>query len=441
MSPGQPAVDLVPGCAREFFARSLARDDPELHRSVQREFERQQNQIELIASENIASPAVLAAQGSVLTNKYAEGYPGRRYYAGCEQIDVIEQLAIDRARQLFGCAFANVQPHSGASANLAAFLALLRPGDTILGMSLAAGGHLTHGAPPNVSGKWFEAIGYGVRRQDQRIDFDEIRDLARRHRPKLIIAGGSAYPPIIDFAAFRQIADEVDAYLLVDMAHFAGLVAAGVHPSPFPHAHVVTSTTHKTLRGPRGGLILADEEALGKKINSAVFPGLQGGPLMHVIAAKAVAFGEALQPDFKRYGRQVVDNAKALAAAMAEAGLDLVAGGTDTHLMLVDLRPMGLTGRAAEESLERAGITCNKNGIPFDPEKPTVTSGIRLGSPAATTRGFGVAEFQETGRLIAEVLRGLVAQPDDNRAAETAVRAQVEALCARFPIYAAGNAA
>jgi glycine hydroxymethyltransferase len=408
---------------------------------VQREFERQQNQIELIASENIASPAVLAAQGSVLTNKYAEGYPGRRYYAGCEQIDVIEQLAIDRARQLFGCAFANVQPHSGASANLAAFLALLRPGDTILGMSLAAGGHLTHGAPPNVSGKWFEAIGYGVRRQDQRIDFDEIRDLARQHRPKLIIAGGSAYPPIIDFAAFRQIADEVDAYLLVDMAHFAGLVAAGVHPSPFPHAHVVTSTTHKTLRGPRGGLILADEEALGKKINSAVFPGLQGGPLMHVIAAKAVAFGEALQPDFKRYGRQVVDNAKALAAAMAEAGLDLVAGGTDTHLMLVDLRPMGLTGRAAEESLERAGITCNKNGIPFDPEKPTVTSGIRLGSPAATTRGFGVAEFQETGRLIAEVLRGLVAQPDDNRAAETAVRAQVEALCARFPIYAAGNAA
>jgi glycine hydroxymethyltransferase len=303
-------------------------------------------------------------------------------------------------------------------------------------MSLAAGGHLTHGAPPNVSGKWFEAIGYGVRRQDQRIDFDEIRDLAQRHRPKLIIAGGSAYPPIIDFAAFRQIADEIDAYLLVDMAHFAGLVAAGVHPSPFPHAHVVTSTTHKTLRGPRGGLILADDEALGKKINSAVFPGLQGGPLMHVVAAKAVAFGEALRPDFKRYGRQVVDNAKALAAAMAEAGLDLVAGGTDTHLMLVDLRPMGLTGRAAEESLERAGITCNKNGIPFDPEKPTVTSGIRLGSPAATTRGFGVAEFQETGRLIAEVLRGLVAQPDDNRAAETAVRAQVEALCARFPIYA-----
>jgi len=440
MSPGQPAVDLAPGSAREFFARSLARDDPELHRAVQREFERQQNQIELIASENIASPAVLAAQGSLLTNKYAEGYPGRRYYAGCEQIDVIEQLAIDRARQLFGCGFANVQPHSGASANLAAFLALLRPGDTILGMSLAAGGHLTHGAPPNISGKWFEAIGYGVRRQDQRIDFDEIRELARRHRPKLIIAGGSAYPPIIDFAAFREIADEVDAYLLVDMAHFAGLVAAGVHPSPFPHAHVVTSTTHKTLRGPRGGLILADDEALGKKINSAVFPGLQGGPLMHVIAAKAVAFGEALRPDFRRYGRHVVDNAKALAATMAEAGLDLVAGGTETHLMLVDLRPMGLTGRAAEESLERAGITCNKNGIPFDPEKPTVTSGIRLGSPAATTRGFGVAEFQETGRLIAEVLRGLVAQPDDNRAAETAIRAQVEALCARFPIYAASAA-
>jgi glycine hydroxymethyltransferase len=440
MLPRQPGFERPADAAGGFFERSLARDDPELQAALRREFERQQTQIELIASENIVSPAVLEAQGTVLTNKYAEGYPGRRYYGGCEHVDVAEELAIERARQLFGCRFANVQPHSGASANLATFLALLQPGDRVLGMALAAGGHLTHGAPPNISGKWFEAIGYGVRRQDQRIDLDAVRELARRHRPKLIIAGGSAYPPIIDFQAFRAIADEVDAWLMVDMAHFAGLVAAGVHPSPFPHAHVVTSTTHKTLRGPRGGLILADDEALGKRINSAVFPGIQGGPLMHIIAAKAVAFGEALRPDFKTYARQVVDNAKALAAAMVEAGLDLVAGGTDTHLLLVDLRPMGLTGRAAEQSLERAGITCNKNGIPFDPEKPTVTSGIRLGSPAATTRGFGVAEFQETGRLLAEVLRGLVAHPDDNGAAERAVKAQVEALCARFPIYAGWHA-
>jgi glycine hydroxymethyltransferase len=437
MSPSQPAPALLAEAACRFFERALDRDDPELLAAIRGELVRQQNQIELIASENIVSPAVLEAQGSVLTNKYAEGYPGRRYYGGCEFMDVAESLAIERARRLFGCAFANVQPHSGASANLAVLFALARPGDTILGMSLAAGGHLTHGARPNFSGKWFQAVGYGVRRKDHRIDFDQVRDLAREHRPKVIIAGGSAYPPIIDFATFRAISDEVDAYLMVDMAHFAGLVAAGVHPSPFPHAHVVTSTTHKTLRGPRGGLILADDEAIGKKINSAVFPGLQGGPLMHVVAAKAVAFGEALRPDFKLYGRQVVDNARALGEAMAEAGLDLVAGGTDTHLLLVDLRPMRLTGRVAEASLERAHMTCNKNGIPFDPEPPTVTSGIRLGSPAATTRGFGVTEFRETGRLIAEVLRGLVAHPDDNGATESAVRANVEALCARFPIYPA----
>ena len=437
MSPDQPAVDLAPGSAREFFVRSLARDDPELHRAVQREFERQQHQIELIASENFASPAVLEAQGSLLTNKYAEGYPGRRYYGGCEFVDIAEQLAIDRARRLFGCAYANVQPHSGASANLAVFLALLRPGDTILGMSLAAGGHLTHGARPNVSGKWFEAIGYGVRRQDQRIDFDEVAALAEQHRPKLIIAGGSAYPRVLDFARFRAIADAVGAHLMVDMAHIAGLVAAGAHPSPFPHAHVVTSTTHKTLRGPRGGLILTDDPELGKKLNSALFPGLQGGPLMHVIAAKAVAFEEALRPDFKTYARRVIENAKALAEAMLAGGLDLVSGGTDNHLLLVDLRPKRLTGRVAEDSLERAGITCNMNGIPFDPEKPTVTSGIRLGSPAATTRGFGIAEFQETGRLIVEILDGLAANPEDNRAVEDRVRAEVERLCARFSIYQA----
>jgi glycine hydroxymethyltransferase len=434
MAPAEPARKL-PAAPIGFFERTLEHQDPELHAALRQELRRQQSQIELIASENIVSPAVLAAQGSVLTNKYAEGYPGRRYYGGCEHVDVAETLALERARALFGCGFANVQPHSGASANLAAFMALLSPGDTVLGMALAAGGHLTHGAPPNFSGKWFNAIGYGVREQDHRIDFDQLRALARQHRPRLIIAGGSAYPPIIDFATFRQIADEVGAYLMVDMAHFAGLVAAGVHPSPFPHAHIVTSTTHKTLRGPRGGLILTDDEALAKKVNSAVFPGLQGGPLMHVVAAKAVAFGEALQPDFKRYAAQVVDNAKALAGAMAEAGLDLVAGGTETHLMLVDLRPMGLTGKAAEASLERAGITCNKNGIPFDPEKPSVTSGIRLGSPAATTRGFGTTEFQETGRLIAEVLRGLVEHGEANQVAERAVKAKVEALCARFPIY------
>ena len=435
MSLSQAVSRLEP--PQDFFERRLGDLDPEVAAAISGEIGREQRQIELIASENFASPAVLEAQGSVLTNKYAEGYPGRRYYGGCEFVDVAEQLAIERARRLFGCAYANVQPHSGASANLAVFLALLRPGDTILGMSLAAGGHLTHGAPPNVSGKWFEAIGYGVRRDDQRIDFDEVAEVAERHRPKLIIAGGSAYPRVLDFARFREIADRVGAYLMVDMAHIAGLIATGLHPSPFPHAHVVTSTTHKTLRGPRGGLILADDPDLGKKLNSALFPGLQGGPLMHVIAAKAVAFEEALRPDFKAYGRAVVENARVLADAMLAGGLDLVSGGTDNHLLLVDLRPKRLTGRVAEDSLERAGITCNMNGIPFDPEKPTVTSGIRLGSPAATTRGFGVAEFQETGRMIVEVLDGLAAHPDGNRAVEDRVRAEVERLCARYPVYGA----
>ena len=435
MSLSQAVSRLEP--PQDFFERRLGDLDPEVAAAISGEIGREQRQIELIASENFASPAVLEAQGSVLTNKYAEGYPGRRYYGGCEFVDVAEQLAIERARRLFGCAYANVQPHSGASANLAVFLALLRPGDTILGMSLAAGGHLTHGAPPNVSGKWFDAIGYGVRRDDQRIDFDEIAERAERHRPKLIIAGGSAYPRVLDFARFREIADRVGAYLMVDMAHIAGLIATGLHPSPFPHAHVVTSTTHKTLRGPRGGLILADDPDLGKKLNSALFPGLQGGPLMHVIAAKAVAFEEALRPDFKAYGRAVVENARVLADAMLAGGLDLVSGGTDNHLLLVDLRPKRLTGRVAEDSLERAGITCNMNGIPFDPEKPTVTSGIRLGSPAATTRGFGVAEFQETGRMIVEVLDGLAAHPDGNRAVEDRVRAEVERLCARYPVYGA----
>jgi glycine hydroxymethyltransferase len=433
MSLSQAAIRL--DTSQNFFERRLGDLDPEIAAAIRGEIGREQRQIELIASENFASPAVLEAQGSVLTNKYAEGYPGRRYYGGCEFVDLAEQLAIERAKRLFGCAYANVQPHSGASANLAVFLALLRPGDTVLGMSLAAGGHLTHGAPPNVSGKWFEAIGYGVRRDDQRIDFEKVAALAGRHRPKLIIAGGSAYPRVLDFVRFREIADGVGAYLMVDMAHIAGLIATGLHPNPFPHAHVVTSTTHKTLRGPRGGLILAGDLDLGKKLNSALFPGLQGGPLMHVIAAKAVAFEEALRPDFKAYAQAVVDNARALAEAMVAGGLDLVSGGTDNHLLLVDLRPKRLTGRAAEDSLERAGITCNMNGIPFDPEKPAVTSGIRLGSPAATTRGFGVAEFQDIGRLIVEVLDGLAANPDDNHAVEDRVRAEVERLCARFPVY------
>jgi glycine hydroxymethyltransferase len=423
------------GAADDFFRDTLLEADPEIAAAIYQEQERQQFQIELIASENIVSRAVLEAQGSVLTNKYAEGYPGRRYYGGCEFVDVAETLAIERAKRLFGCGFANVQPHSGAQANQAVFVALLEPGDTILGMALAAGGHLTHGARPNLSGKWFDAIPYGVRANDCRIDFDEVESLARKHRPKLIIAGGSAYSRIIDFAQFRAIADDVGAYLMVDMAHFAGLVAGGVYPSPLPHAHVVTTTTHKTLRGPRGGLILADDAEIGKRINSAVFPALQGGPLMHVIAGKAVALHEALQPGFKSYAKSVVENAKVLAATLVEAGLEIVSGGTDSHLMLVDLRPLSLTGRDAEISLERAGITCNKNGIPFDPQKPTVTSGIRLGSPAATTRGFGPDEFRIVGSYIVEVLRGLARRPADNGATEARVRENVRDLCARFPIY------
>ena len=437
MSLSTPTVQDPPADATEdrFFGQGLAAADVDLHRAIAGELGRQQGQIELIASENIVSRAVLEAQGSVLTNKYAEGYPGRRYYQGCEHVDVAEQLAIDRVRTLFGCAFANVQPHSGAQANGAVMLALLKPGDTILGMSLDAGGHLTHGAPPSLSGKWFNAVQYGVRREDALIDFDQVARLAEEHKPKMIIAGGSAYPRVIDFARFREIADAVGAYLLVDMAHFAGLVAGGAHPSPIPHAHVVTSTTHKTLRGPRGGVILTDDGELGKKINSAVFPGLQGGPLMHVIAAKAAAFGEALRPDFKLYAQAVVDNARALAATLDKAGCDIVSGGTDTHVVLVDLRPKGLTGKAADEALERANITCNKNGVPFDPEKPFITSGIRLGSPAGTTRGFGIAEFQQIGECIAEVLDGLAARPDNNDAAEASVRAKVADLCRRFPIY------
>jgi glycine hydroxymethyltransferase len=418
-----------------FFSDTLLEADSEIAAAVVHERERQQFQIELIASENIVSRAVLEAQGSVMTNKYAEGYPGRRYYGGCEFVDVAETLAIDRAKRLFECRFANVQPHSGAQANQAVFVALLEPGDTILGMALAAGGHLTHGARPNLSGKWFNAIAYGVRPDDARIDYDEVALLAEQHRPKLIIAGGSAYSRIIDFARFRAIADDVGAYLMVDMAHFAGLVAGGVYPSPLPHAHVVTTTTHKTLRGPRGGLVLANDEDIGKRINSAVFPALQGGPLMHVIAAKAVALREALQPAFRIYVEAIVANAKVLAGTLAEAGLDIVSGGTDSHLMLVDLRPLGLTGRDAETSLERAGITCNKNGIPFDPQKPTVTSGIRLGSPAATTRGFGANEFRLVGQYIVEVLRSIAYGPGDNRATEADVREKVRELCSRFPIY------
>ncbi len=425
----------APDVEQDFFTARLAEADPELSQGIVNELRRQREQIELIASENIVSAAVLEAQGSVLTNKYAEGYPGRRYYGGCEFVDIAEELAIARARKLFDCAFANVQPHSGAQANQAVFMALLQPGDTFLGMSLAAGGHLTHGAPPNLSGKWFKPVSYSVRREDARIDYDEVERLAQEHKPKLIIAGGSAYPRVIDFARFRAIADKVGAYLMVDMAHFAGLVAGGAHPSPLPHAHVVTTTTHKTLRGPRGGLVLSVDAEIGKKINSAVFPGLQGGPLMHVIAAKAVALGEALRPSFRSYARKVIENARTLAATLAEAGLDIVSGGTDTHLMLVDLRPMQLTGKAAEASLERAGITCNKNGIPFDPEKPAVTSGVRLGSPAATSRGFGPAEFRLTGELIAQVLRGLSQHPDDNSMAEETVRGRVLDLCGRFPIY------
>lgn len=419
-----------------FFNQHIDERDPDIARVIGLEMGRQKNQIELIASENIVSRAVLEVQGSVLTNKYAEGYPGRRYYGGCEHVDIAEELAIERVKKLYDCAYANVQPNSGSQANQAVMQALIKPGDTILGMSLAAGGHLTHGAKPNQSGKWFNAVQYGVREDDHLIDYDEVAALAEEHKPQLIIAGGSAYPRIIDFKRFREIADSVGAYLLVDMAHISGLVAGGAHPSPLPYAHAVTTTTHKTLRGPRGGLILSNDVDLGKKFNSAIFPGIQGGPLMHVIAAKAVAFGEALQPDYKLYIQQVVANAKALADTLIGHGLDIVSGGTDNHLVLVDLRPKGLTGSVAEEAMERAFITCNKNGIPFDPQPPAVTSGVRLGTPAGTTRGFGVAEFKLVGDLIARVLDAVAANGGEAAPEEeAAVRAEVEALCARFPIY------
>ena len=419
-----------------YFTKSLAEADTELAGYIDEELERQQHEIELIASENIVSQAVLDAQGSILTNKYAEGYPGKRYYGGCEYVDKVEQLAIDRACKLFDCAYANVQPHSGSQANQGVFLALLKPGDTILGMDLAAGGHLTHGAPPNLSGKWFNAVSYGVREDDHLIDYDQVERLALEHKPKMIIAGGSAYPRVIDFKCFRDIADKVGAYFLVDMAHISGLVAAGVHPSPFPHAHVATSTTHKTLRGPRGGIILTDDPKLGKKFNSAIFPGLQGGPLMHVIAGKAAAFGDCLKPEFKSHSKRVVENCRAMAGALEEAGYAIVSGGTDNHLALIDLSPKDVKGNAAEDALGRAYITCNKNGIPFDKEKFTVTSGIRVGSPAGTTRGFGPAEFREIGQLMAKVLDALADNPEGNPEVEAEVREQVKALTARFPIYA-----
>jgi glycine hydroxymethyltransferase len=419
-----------------FFTETLASRDAELFGAMTQELGRQRDEIELIASENIVSRAVMEAQGSVMTNKYAEGYPGKRYYGGCQYVDIAENLAIERATKLFGCAYANVQPNSGSQANQGVFQALIQPGDTILGMSLDAGGHLTHGAAPNQSGKWFKAVQYGVRKQDLRLDYDQVQELATTHKPKMIIAGGSAIPRQIDFAKMREIADSVGAYLLVDMAHFAGLIAAGLYPSPFPHAHVATTTTHKTLRGPRGGMILTDDETTAKKINSAIFPGIQGGPLMHVIAAKAVAFGEALEPGFKTYQAQVIKNAQALADQLMKGGLDIVTGGTDTHLMLVDLRPKGVKGNATEKALGRAHITCNKNGIPFDTEKPTITSGVRLGTPAGTTRGFGEEEFRDIGRWITEVVDGLAVNGEDgNSAVEAAVRAKVQALCDRFPIY------
>src|SRR6476620_3619964 len=430
------ATQTVAAKEDAFFSATLAQADPEIADVVAKELGRQRDEIELIASENIVSRAVLEAQGSVLTNKYAEGYPGRRYYGGCQFVDIAETIAIERAKKLFGCNFANVQPNSGSQMNQAVFLALMNPGDTFMGLDLAAGGHLTHGAPVNMSGKWFKAVHYGVRRDDHLIDMDEVARIARTAKPKIIIAGASAYSRFWDFAKFREIADEVGAYLMVDMAHFAGLVAGGVHPSPVPHAHVTTTTTHKSLRGPRGGLILSNDEAIAKKVDSAVFPGLQGGPLMHVIAAKAVAFAEALRPDFKIYAKNVVENAKALAEALRAQGLDIVSGGTDNHLMLVDLRPKGLKGNVSEKALVRAAITCNKNGIPFDPETPFVTSGLRLGTPAATTRGFGVAEFKQVGGLIAEVL-GALAQSPDGKAplVEAAIKERVKALTDRFPIY------
>ena len=422
--------------SNSFFSEPLSAADPEIARAIELELGRQRDEIELIASENFVSRAVLEAQGSVLTNKYAEGLPGKRYYGGCQFVDIAETVAIERVTRLFGCSFANVQPHSGASANAEVFMALMQPGDTFMGLNLAAGGHLTHGSPVNMSGKWFKVVPYGVRREDHLIDMAEVERLAKEHKPKVIVAGGSAYPRIIDFRRFREIADEVGAYLMVDMAHFAGLVAGGAHPSPFPHAHVVTTTTHKTLRGPRGGAILTNDEELAKKLNSAVFPGMQGGPLMHVIAAKAVAFGEALRPSFKLYAKSVVDNAKVLAETLKARGLDIVSGGTDTHLMLVDLRKKKLTGRVAEVALGRAHMTCNKNGIPFDPEKPMVTSGVRLGTPAGTTRGFGIAEFRQIGEMISEVLDALSKNGTDQDVhAEASVREKVRRLVSRFPIY------
>jgi len=420
---------------KSFFSTHLMDSDAELYSALDQELTRQRDGIELIASENIVSKAVLEAQGSVFTNKYAEGYPGRRYYGGCEFVDIAEQLAIDRAKKLFNCAWVNVQPHSGAQANQGVFLSLLKPGDTILGMSLAAGGHLTHGAAPNLSGKWFNAVQYGVRRDDARIDFDEVQRLADEHKPKMIIAGGSAYPRVLDFAKFREIADSCGAYLLVDMAHISGLVATGAHPSPIDHAHVVTTTTHKTLRCGRGGMIMSNDEEIGKKINAAMFPGLQGGPLMHAIAGKAAGLGEALKPEFKTYIDNVLINARVLAETLVECGFDIVSGGTDNHIVLVDLRPKGLTGNISEVSLEKAAITCNKNGVPFDPEKPMVTSGIRLGTPAATTRGFGADEFRQVGLLIGEVLDGLASNRNDNSPVEQAVAQKVHKLCQSFPIY------
>jgi glycine hydroxymethyltransferase len=430
--PARPGL----GGLSQFFHGGVAKTDPAVSAAMARELGRQRDEIELIASENIVSKAVLEAQGSVLTNKYAEGYPGRRYYGGCQYVDEVEELARERARQLFGCTFVNVQPHSGSQANQSVFMALMQPGETFMGLNLAAGGHLTHGSPVNQSGKWFNVVSYGVRQQDQRIDLDEVRDLARQHRPKVLLAGGSAYPRFIDFKTFREIADEVGAKLFVDMAHFAGLVAGGVHPNPLEHAHVVTTTTHKTLRGPRGGMVLSNDEEIGKKINSTVFPGLQGGPLMHVIAAKAVAFGEALTPEFRTYAARVVENAKVLAETLASGGVDIVSGGTDTHLMLVDLRRKGLTGKAVEAALGRAHITCNKNGIPFDPQGPAITSGVRLGTPACTTRGFRTEEFRLVGRLTMEVVDGLSANGEDaNSRIENEVREEVEALVRRFPIY------
>lgn len=432
----QTAQKLPDYLEDDFFTADLATTDPDVSKALRGELDRQQNQIELIASENIASRAVLEANGSILTNKYAEGYPGKRYYGGCEHVDVIEQLAIDRAKKLFNCSFANVQPHSGASANEAVFLALLNPGDTILGMSLAHGGHLTHGAAPNQSGKWFNAIQYGVQKEDGLLDYEQAAELAREHKPKLIITGASAYPRRIDWAKFREIADEVGALLMSDIAHYAGLIAAGAYPSPLPYADVVTTTTHKTLRGPSGGMILSNNEDLGKKINSAVFPGLQGKPLSHVVAAKAVAYGEALRPSFKAYAQAIIDNAQILAQTMKDGGFDIVTGGTDCHIVLVDLRPKGLKGNTAEVALENAGMTCNKNAVPYDPEKPFVTSGVRLGSPAGTTRGFGPQEFRQIGEMAVEVLDGLAKNgPEGNAGIEKAVRARVEELCKRFPIY------